>query len=357
MRNVIYKAGFIFLIGLIASLGLGYLKNENDKNANRFYKQGMTFYEQGKYSDAFYNFKQIKRYNSLYILSLLKEYQCANKLADKKTAHIKLVQLAKILKDENIRPYVLYNETILSFDLKLTTKEQTYKKFRYIHEKYPKNDFAIASAFKAAQLIEDKDKNYAKDRYIEYLSYAPSGKFSQVALDSLSKTDVFISKEDWKTIALSYLANSKYSEAIEAFKNAEFDNNWYDISKCYKGLNDSINEKAIISKGLSLKESKVSEKDISNAIDRLATISKSDKNLILQDLFNKSTDSYIFPTVAYKLAEISPAIRAIKLYELVVEKYSNSIWASNSLWEVFWYNYNLKRYKTCEKLARSLSSI
>ena len=69
----------------------------------------------------------------------------------------------------------------------------------------------------------------------------------------------------------------------------------------------------------------------------------------LQELYIKYSESYIFPTIAYKLAEISPSVRAIKLYELVYEKYPSSIWASNSLWEVFWYNYGLKRYKVCEK--------
>ena len=81
----------LFTLIVISAILFGaHYKYTCDKNAIRFYNQGLDLYKQEKYSDAYYNFKQIKSFSKLYELSLLKQYQCANNLADKKTALIKL---------------------------------------------------------------------------------------------------------------------------------------------------------------------------------------------------------------------------------------------------------------------------
>ena len=327
-------------------------KYKCNNDGERLYKQGMELYNSSKYSDAYYNFKQVKYFSDLYELSLLKAFQSAEKLADKKTAYIKLKELSKYSKDENILPYVLYNEVNYGLELKQITNSAAYKKYKYIYDNFNGNDFAIASAFKMAQLVELTDKSFAKIKYIEYLKYAPNGKFSSYALDFLSKTDAYISKEEWEVIANAYLANQKYEKALNAYKNTYFSRNWHNIAKCYKGLGVISAEKDVLVKGFNLKVSDVDEKSISKAIDRYIAILKTDKLSGLQNLYVNYSQSYIIPTVTYKLAETSSSIRAIKLYENVVDEYPNSIWASNSLWEVFWYNYGLKRYQTCEMLAR-----
>ena len=335
----------VFVFGII-------YKCSYDNTAKRLYKQGMRFYNQKNYSDAYYNFKQIKKFSNLYQLSLLKQFQCANNLSDKKTAQLKLKELSKIIKDENIRPYVLYHEALFSEDLNTNTKTQLYKKYKYIYETYPKNDFAIASAYKIAEITQYKDKIKAKEKYVEYLKYAPTGKFAQKALENITTCNSHLTTQDNEIIAQAYLLNEKYTEALKIFLNTDFNNNWYNISKCYKGLKNQEAEKTTIIKGLSLKTSKIDEKEINNAIDRLITLTNSDKISILQELYTNYKNSYAFATICYKLAENSTSIRAIKLYELVVNDYPNSIWASNSLWELFWYNYKLSRYNLCETLAK-----
>ena len=92
------------LIMFVFTVVFGF-KYKSDKDAKRFYLQGMSFYNKGNYSDAYYNFKQISHISELYTVSLLKQYICAMKLEDKKTAHNKLLELIRFTKDENIRPY------------------------------------------------------------------------------------------------------------------------------------------------------------------------------------------------------------------------------------------------------------
>ncbi len=344
----------ILILLLILVFGILY-KFKCDNSAKRLYRQGLNFYNEKNYSDAYYNFKQIKKFSNLYELSLLKQFQCANNLQDKKTAHIKLIELAKITKDRNIRPYVLYYEALFSEELKTNTKNQLYRKFKYIYENYPENDFAIASAYKIAEIIKNKNQSQAKEKYIEYLKYAPTGKFAKSSLENLSKNKTFLTQKDYEIIALSHQLNNDFENSLKMYNYTNFDNNWYNISKCYKGLKDYKAEKNTILKGLQLKTTNTDEKNINSAIDRLVALTGADKVSLLQELYTNLKKSSSFATITYKLAENSSSIRAIKLYELVMDEYPNSIWASNSLWEVFWYNYKLSRYKVCESLAKKHS--
>ena len=55
--------------------------------------------------------------------------------------------------------------------------------------------------------------------------------------------------------------------------------------------------------------------------------------------------------VLYKIAGISPKEKALLIYKNIEEKYPNSNYAPESLWNVFWSNYKLKNYKKAEELA------
>ncbi len=345
------------LLAITITTSFAFFKISQEKKWQKFYSQGMSFYNQENYQDAYYNFSQIKRISKLYELSLLKEFQCANNLNDKKTAHKKIKELIKIAKDKNLRPYVLYNEANLSDELSTNSKNQLQKKYGYIQKTYPESDFAIASGYKQAQILKETKPLLAKEKYIEYLNYAPNGKFALNALDEVTKYKTELNKEDWDIIAFAFLQNQKYNEAISAYEKTSFSKNWAYIAQCYKGLKQFNKEKEAILRGLNLKISDIEEKEISNQIERLISITNSNKIATLQDLYVKYENSYIHPTVAYMLAESSSSIRSIKLYELITDKYPTSIWASNSLWEVFWYNFQQKRYRTCEQLANTHTKI
>lgn len=351
MNSKYLKIILAVLIIFLALTLYGAFKCKCNKDGIRLYKQGVEFYQKDKFQDAYYNFKQVSRFSNFYALSLLKQYQCANKLSDKKTAHNVIKELIKINKDESIRPFTLYNEVNLALELNLNSQAQAIRKYKYIRKNYPNTNYGVASAYKIAKLSLDKDKNIAKERYIEYISNAPNGKFVLSALEGLSSISLYMTKEEKETIADTYLLNDKYSEALKYYKETDFANNWTKIAKCYKGLNSTEEEKSTILKGLELSKSDVDEKDISSAIDRLSVILNADKTSVLETLYSKHPNSYIIPTVAYKLAQNSSSIRSIKLYEYIYKKHPESYWASNSSWEVFWYNYKLSRYKVCEKIT------
>ncbi len=350
MNSKVLKIFLLILIVLVCWVAIKAAKFKCDTEAKRIYSQGQGFYYDRNFSDAYYNFKQIKKFSKFYSLALLKQYQCAIQLSDKKTAYTKISELAKTTKDENLKPFALYNEASLALELKIDDEVMSLKKYKYIYKNYPDTDFGLASAYRIARLTSNN--NAKKEKYIEYLKNVPNGKFALSALDSISKEDFILTKEDREIIASAYLDNNKYKQALNYYLDTDFNKNWYKISKCYRGLERKEAEKETILKGLNLEESSVEEKEIDWAIDRLAALSNSGKIQLLQTLYRKYPNSYIYPTILYKLAESSSSIRAIKFYEYITEKYPTSIWASNSLWELFWYNYKLSRFQVCEDLAK-----
>ena len=316
----------------------------------RLYKQGMQYYNAQDYPNAYYNFKQIKRYSNIYSFALLKQFQCANNLQDKKTARLALKELIKITKDENIRPYILYNDAILNQELNIDSVKKTQAKFKYIFEKYKENDFAYASSFRFAKLIENENKSLAKEKYIDYLSYAPNGKFAKEALSVIENFENILTKTDYETLANAFFENANFEKALLYYQKGDFSKNWVQISKCYKNLSNFSEEINTIKNGIALKTSEIEEKDASYAIERLINLTHSDKIQTLQDIYTYYQNSYIIPTIEYKLAESLTSIRSIKFYEDIVKNHSDSFWAGNALWELIWYNYREKHFLTCEKL-------
>ena len=57
----------------------------NDKitqNSPVYYKQGVNFYNEGNYADAYYNFSKIKWISPLYPMAIFKQAKSAQKIGD-----------------------------------------------------------------------------------------------------------------------------------------------------------------------------------------------------------------------------------------------------------------------------------
>lgn len=348
-ENVLKNTAIVCAVLVLITVPIVF-KMGMDAEAKRLYKQGMEYYNKQDYSNAYYNFKSIKRFSNIYSLALLKQFQCAKNLQDTKTARQALKESIRIIKDDNIRPFLLYSDAIMTQELNLENDEKLMARYKYIIEHYEENDFSYASSYRFAKLAEKQNKYLAKEKYIEYLSYAPNGKYSVDALESLKENEDIFTKEDMEIIADAYLSNNNFSTALSYFEKSDFGKNWIKISKCQKNLKRFDDEMKTIKNGFNLKNSTPEEKEISYAIERYIVLSRSDRVQALRELYTLYPNSYLIPTIEYKLAESTTSEGAIKFYEDLAQNHSDSMWTSNALWELIWYNYKQKRYKTCEKL-------
>ena len=351
--NKYFKIILSLILVLFLVFGLVIYRLNSQKSASKLFLQGMKLYGEEKYQDAYYNFSQIKKISSYYNLSLLKQFQCADKLKDEKTALLKLDSLSKTTKDDLIRPYVLYSELVYNFNSGKYSKNKLISKFQYIQKEYPDSDFAKASSYYIAKLEKDKNPTFAKENFIEYLKYAPLGKHSLSACDEVIGLSVYLSKEDKKIIAQSLLKNSKNNEVLNLLKDCDFSDVWLDISKAQRALGNYNFEYETLQKGINLKKTIIDEKEISSAIERYIYLSKQNRRQLLTYMVNTYKDVYCTPILIYKLAEINKSLAAYELYEYITKKYPSSYFAQNSTWEVFWYNYSLKRFKKALEIAQN----
>ncbi len=357
MKNNRRKIGIATtsILFLIVAIFINYsVRAAANVSAGRLYEQGMKLYEEQKYSDAYFNFQKISRLSNLYQLSLLKQYQCAVYLADKKSAHAKISELSRLAKNQYIRPLAMYNEASLANELRQVSDGKTFRKFRRINSLFPNTDFGIASAYKMARLAQTRNPKIAKDKYLEYIKLAPTGKFITYALDNVLKVkQITLTQDEYALIGDANLLNGRYKEALNAYRNASFSKVWYNVSRCYRGLGAIAQEKNMIIKGIELSSSETDEKDIDAAIERLIVIQGWQKDRAYEYLKTRYDETYAYPTILYKMAEnVQKKENAIKYYKIIKDDYPASLWASNSLWEVFWYNYNLEQYDTCFELAK-----
>ena len=328
----------LFFIGLIV------FQYKNNNGASRFYVQGMEFYKDGNFQDAYFNFKQVHSFSSFYDLSLIKQYQCAMKLSDKKTAQQKLYKLSKHVKDDDIRPWAMYFEATLAQELEIYSKRKLLKRFQKINKLYPNSDFAYASAYKIAKLTDDDKLKYQK--YLEYLKYAPVGKYAIPSLEEIKKYKL-LTDEDKIIVADALFLNSKYTEALTLYQNTDFKLSWYNLAKCYKIKSQRDKEKEVIMQALNTEG--MDPKEADSAIDSLSSYYGVNKKTILKTLYSKNPNALN----TYKYAESCNSEEGYDLYKEIVDKYPDAPYASNSLWEMFWYNYKKNNYKECLELAKT----
>ena len=79
----------------------------NTKRAYGLYRQGLGFYAQKDYHNAYYNFSKISRFSKLYHIALLKQGQCALNVGDKKSAYSKFKHLGNNSHHVHLAPNAL----------------------------------------------------------------------------------------------------------------------------------------------------------------------------------------------------------------------------------------------------------
>ena len=95
-------------------------------------------------------------------------------------------------------------------DWMLEFRLKSYKKFKSIYENYPKSDFGIASAYRAAKIAEKGNPKIAKELYLSYIESSPEGKFSPEAVNSIKELNYSLNPQESEVIAKALLVNQNY---------------------------------------------------------------------------------------------------------------------------------------------------
>ncbi len=320
----------IFVFSALILLACAFLYKQ-DKNAYQYYSQGLEFYENKDYQNAYYNFSKIYPASKLFYNSLYKQAKCADLIDDKKTAIKKYETLNKLVKNKYISPFVLwrlgnlYEETNKKYKAK-----KTYLK---LNEKYKDSEYSIASNYKLAQFENNKEK---KAHLLSlYLKNSPSGKYSINALSDIKNYKDFLSEEEKISCALSYYENKMYMESVLFLKGVPIEHTWVYLIKALDKLNSTSNVIKVAKKGFGTENSIFDDDTLDEIISIYLNHIKGNTLLELENIYNTSKEDKIKAIVLYKSTFYTDKDEAYKRKVRLYEAYPNSKYAQIALYQLF----------------------
>ncbi len=353
MKYIKYLIGFlIILVPCIVAILI-----YNDKitqNSPLYYKQGVNFYNNGDYQNAYYNFGKINRISPLYPMALYKQAKSAQKVGDYSMAAIKY----KLFLEKS--PNSIFAKTAKKNLAKSYFYSKQYNEAKNLFEeiKQKSNKQGAEEDYFLALLEKNTDKNKAAEYLRNYLKENLKNEntdklFTLNAAEELATLNTTLSSEDKKILGIVYYKNGKYDKAVEYFSKLPLDMCWDYLVLANHNTGNKVIAKKLIESGLSLYSQKADENNLHNIYDIYTSYMPGTKlnnwrkmHKIIKDNALKGEDY-----VMYKLASMVNKENALILYKEITEKYSDGNYAPESLWHIFWDKYIKKDYKNAELLA------
>ncbi len=344
----------IIFISCLVFLCLRLFRFYTDTQSDKIYKQGIEFYNKADYQNAYYNFKQISIFSSYSAPALYRQAMCAWELKDNKTAVNKYSKFANTFKNTNFAPEAIWKLALLELDKKNKRKANQY--FNKLIEKYSESDFAKAASYQLGYFFHlHNDLEKAKKYLVEYLEYAPAGRYSLEAINILKNySESELTDSDKIFIAESLYQNSKYTESTAALKDVPTEKSWFILAKNYNKLNNNAAfcETVLRGTGYNLDKQAYEEKEILDTM--LLYIRKSGLSTkeAAYNLIRSTKNNNLYPLSLFIFSKYVDYNSSIKNYEKIFTAYPDSIVAPDALWFVFWHYYKNKDFKNALKISK-----
>ena len=349
MKNSI-KFVIVGLFALCVVFMFVFAYNVNSKKAVVLYRQGLEFLEKKDLHNAYYNFSKISCLSNLREIALLRQAQTAYDLGDFKTARLKFKILSYTSSDASLVPYALYYSGLI--DLEKKNKKSAYLAFNKVYSKFPNSDFMKASSYQLGKMLIEKNPQLAKKYFVEYLEYAPQGKYSLESVSLIEGLNLVLTDEEKYHVANALFVQKEYFRAIDYVKNCDDFKTCLLASKIQNSRGYMHNSAEYLLKSLTHVDKTSKPEDISYVISKYISISPKSDEAKYEELMAITKRNQAFPCVLYEFAKKMPKMAQIKNYETVYSRYPASYWAPQSMWNVFWHNYKSGYTARAKKLAR-----
>ena len=346
--KTLFIIGFVFVVFVF--LMFAFSGRFNTKRAIELYSQGLEFYQKRDYQNAYYNFSKISRFSRIYHIALLRQAICAKELNDHKTAYYKFKLLSVFCKDENIKPFALYNLGISAMELKKYKKAE--QAFSLLSKKYPKSDFKKAASYMLGLIYFEKNPHLAKNFFIEYLKYAPMGRYSQSCAQALEDLNLVLNSEEKYYIANYFYEIKRYEKAIFYLKTSSDCRSYLLLAKILEFNKNYKQASDLYYKTLEFSDEKIKPEDIAYAVDKYAALSPSEKKEASALLGRSIKNPFSRSAILFEYAKYLPKLSAIKCYQTIYTKYPSSYQAAEAMWMVFWYNMENDYFSRAKQIAQ-----
>ena len=357
MKKILKISLIVLIPALIAAIAFIY-KYEPDlisklfqsrEHSRSLYKKARQFQLNNDYKSAYYTYGQISSGYKIFDITLYHQGNCAAGLEDEKTAIKKFKKILKFYPKSPVAPLASYNlgQAYLRFENRLEAEKQ----FQSTLENFPGTDYALGSLYYLGELNKDNNKRLASEYWLRYIAIAPSGRFAVESHEGLKSLDHEFTQKDRLSAGIALFMQKKHKEALEHFSQLPLEECWYYAAMSHKSIGNRRKAVYILKKGISdYLDGDMSNSKAKNAMTTYVSLNKSSKYRSWTHILSWTQVARDF--ALYNKAQLLSQKKSKPVYEEIYRNYPKGQYASESLWHLFWYEYNAGNYDKAIELGQ-----
>ncbi|MDD3149477.1 MAG: transglycosylase SLT domain-containing protein [Candidatus Gastranaerophilales bacterium] len=353
MRKLNILSGIIFLtliiVGVLWNLNCLRVPVFSTSDNRIYYEEGLNYQQNKEYKKAYYTFRKISSSYPAYEAVLLRLAECAANVGDENTAIEKHNKLISKYPKSIFAPKASY--AIGQAYMRKKNYKQAQNQFVATIKHYPSTDYAIASHYYLGQIYKNTSINIAVDYWKKYLMQSPNGRFSLNCISELINAKANLNELDNLNFAIAYYNAGEYEKAKKYINQTN-----YKFSQYYRGKIYQMQGQ----KQAALSNFYNYIKNYSNTQDKwkiwdamLSYVSLSpDSKYTSWDKIDKIAQGHRDFILYNKAKTAASKNLSIGLYKQLIQKFPDSNFASESMWNIFWNEYENKRYNSAISIAK-----
>lgn len=322
---------------------------QDDEAAGNIYRAARALQQDKDFKTAYYMYGGIAKKYKLYDIVLFRQAECAAAIEDEKTAIEKYKQLLKSYPSSLVAPLASYS--LGQAYLRTGDRQRAEEQFNLTAKNFADTDYALGSYYYIAELNRNRDKNLAITYWLKYIALSPSGRFSPESVRELESIGANLSSKDKKLVGIALYMNQNYTKALDYFNQLPLSESWYWRAMCNKQLGNRGTALAQLETGIKNRYyNDLNDAKIKNAMTAYAELCKSRKDVCWQNILLWSDRARDF--ALHNRARLLPSEQAKALYEQIYKHYPKGDYASDALWNLFWYECNKGNYNSAITLGK-----
>lgn len=345
MRSIIQKLALFVILAIVGvgvfiwfyKPGLITVFFQNTDYSRSLYQQARELQQNNDFKAAYYTYGRISPRYRAYDVVLFQQANCAAAIEDEKTAINKYQKLLKDFPESKLVPLASYN--LGQAHIRYNKPVEAEKQFLRTMENYPGTDYALGSFYYLGELNKNKNKDLAARYWLKYIALAPGGRFSPVSLEGLKSLNYQFSQKDKLHAGIALFMHQEHKKALEYLSQLPEKEAWYYRAMSLKAIGQRTKALALLKNALrNYLDEQTSPFKIRNAMQSYVQLSYNSKYRSwshILDWTDKERDYAL-----YQKAQRLSLKKGKKLYEEIFEKYPYGNFASESLWNLFWLEYD-----------------
>lgn len=339
------------IIGAVISIGIIGLSPSSllqiDKS-RELYKEAKKYHDSKDFQAAYDQYEKIPSNYPAYNMVLFQKAKCAASLGNEKIAIEKLKRIVSDYGDSSVGPLASYN--LAQAYIRIKDESSAEDRFLYTIENYSDTDFAIGSYYYMGELSKKNNPEATLKYWLKYIDLAPNGRFALECLNGALDDVKQLNTDEKLSVGIALYKNQKYKSAYNILAQVPSSKSWYYIARISEHLGDYPFALNLYRSGISKYASSATEDQLEYSM--LAIVRLSGKPALetwseIIKIASKSKDYAFFSKAKLVSYKDKPTF-----YKAIVDYFPQGDYASESLWNLFWYDYKMGKYSKAVVLGK-----